>query len=264
MINQLAKAWPFVLSLVILSSCMRYQYATVSSPLKQNLKHEFVHENDSIQVVYNFHGAGGPIKISVYNKLDTPIFVNWRMSSLIVDGLSRSYKDNVSTMQGNASGTALDWGSGFSTTNSAFSGMVSHDEEVSFIPPGRFVTATPAALKSGFFASPPNIKPARKVIRTVSGNSTGRSYLYASENSPLQYQSYLTYSADVNFSSIATVEDSFWVSELMVTLNKPSNILNMEDRQADTFYNSKVTGFGGTMAALALIILAAVSVSIQP
>jgi hypothetical protein len=166
-------------------------------------------------------------------------------------------------MQGNTSGTEIDWGSGFSTTNSAFSGTVSHDEDLSFIPPGRFVTATPATLKSGFFDSPPNIKPANKVIRTISGNSTGRSYLYASENSPLRYQSYLTYSTNANFATIATVEDSFWVSELMVTLDKPTNILNMEDRQADTFYNSKVTGFGGTMAVLALIILAAVNVSVQ-
>lgn len=261
MIDQLAKVRSFVFYIFILSSCTRYQYATVSSPLKQNLKREFVHENDSIQVVYNFHGSGGPIKISVYNKLDTPVFVNWRMSSLIVDGLSRSYQDNVSTIQGNTSGTEIDWSSDFSTTNLTFSGSVSHDEDLSFIPPGRFVSMTPTTLNLGFLPTPPNIKPVNKVVRTISGNSTGRSYLYASENSPLRYQSYLTYSTDANFATIATVEDSFWISELMVTLNKPSNILNMEDRQADTFYNSKVTGFGGTMAVLALIILGAVNVS---
>ena len=263
MLPQLLRVWPLFLLLIMFSACTRYQYATVSSPLKQNLKREFVHENDSIRVVYNFHGAGGPVQISVHNKLDTPVFVNWQMSSLIIDGQSSSYFDNVSTLQGSSIGTEVEWAQGFTTTNTRFSGTISQDENVSYIPPGRYVTVAPASLRNTLFKRNPTLKPQRKSYATLSGASSGRSYNFDRSNSPLHYQSYLSYSTDAKFSTIATVEDDFWVSEILETFDKPNKILNMEDRQADTFYNSKLTGFGGTMAVFGLIVLVGINAALQ-
>lgn len=263
MIHQLLKAWPCLLFLLMLSACTRYQYATISSPLKQNVKREFVHENDSIQVVYNFNGYSGPVNITVHNKLDMPMFVNWRMSSLIVDGQSKSYYDQVSEIQGVSSGTQVNWNQSLATTNATFSGTVSHDDEVGYIPAGRHITVTPVYLKSDLFKPDLAHKPSRKTFNTFSGPSSGKNYGYDQANTPLRYQSYLTYSTDGHFASIATVEDDFWVSEILITHTKPSEIINMEERQADTFYNSKLTGFGGTMAVLGLIVLLGINGALQ-
>jgi hypothetical protein len=246
--------------LTLLASCTRYQYATVSSPLKQNFKREFVRENDSVRIEYSFNGTGGPVQITIHNKLDTPIFINWRMSSLIIAGKSNPYFKNESEFRGSGATTNLQWTESFSTSNTNISGSIKRDEDVSFIPPGRHITTIPVRLRDHFFERPFNQKPARKSYSTLSGASSGRSTLYAQNNSPLRYESYLSYSTDANFATIVAIEDAFWVSEVLDSYDNPDNILNMHDRKADTFYNSKMTGFGGAMALLGIIVLAAFTV----
>lgn len=240
-----------------LVSCTHFQYVTVSSSQRQNDKREFVHENDSIKVVYNFQGFHGPVRLSIYNKLDVPIFINWRMSSLIIDGQSKSFYDNKSHFEGSASTTDIDWTQGISSEWTNFSGSISKKDEVSFVPPKRFITAAPTTLKSDFFERPTKPKPARKSIAIIEGSGSGKSFLYESVNSPFQYESYITYSTDPNFTTRANITDNFWVSEILETAHSPNAIINIENK-SDTFYNAKSTGvFLGLISLIGLLALAA-------
>jgi len=58
------------LILLAVSSCSTtYQYVTLNSPeVPKNDKKEFSYENDSMRLTYNFHGEGGPVGMTVYNK----------------------------------------------------------------------------------------------------------------------------------------------------------------------------------------------------
>lgn len=259
--SQLSRLWPLLI-LAALTSCSKFQYVTISSPLKQNGIREFEHENDSVRIVYNFQGYHGPVKLAVYNKLDVPLFINWRMSSLIVDGKSQTFHNSTSTIQGSASTTTINLIQGLSSASTNFSGSISQKEDISFVPPKRFITASPTTLKTGFFGKPVTNNPARKTFRITEGSGTGNSNLFESGNSPFQYESYLTYSTDANFSTSATVQDSFWVSEILETVHNPQAIVNI-DQRSDTFYNVKSTGIGTFFGLISLIGLLAWGASVS-
>ena len=95
------------LILLSFSSCVSYQYLTLNSPeMPKNDKKEFSWENDTMRLTYNFHGEGGPITMTVFNKTDKPLFVNWKKSSLIRGGESFSLLDHSVQITGGYSGSS--------------------------------------------------------------------------------------------------------------------------------------------------------------
>src|SRR4051812_46882763 len=84
---------PLSVALLLCISCSRYQYATIngSSGITTNDKLEFVAENDSLRLVYNFNGANAPINITIQNKLQKPVYIDWQRSALIVNDKAISY-----------------------------------------------------------------------------------------------------------------------------------------------------------------------------
>ncbi|HNC30155.1 MAG TPA: hypothetical protein PKX08_09130, partial [Cyclobacteriaceae bacterium] len=74
---------------IVCTGCSTYQYVTVSSPLKT--QNEFIAENDTVKISYDFSGEQGPVKISIYNKLSTPLYVDWSKSALIIGDMRKSY-----------------------------------------------------------------------------------------------------------------------------------------------------------------------------
>src|SRR5882757_9786989 len=90
---------PLSMALILLafSSCTSYQYLTLDSPeVQKNDKKEFSWQNDTLRLTYNFHGEGGPVSLTVFNKTDKPLYVNWKKSALIRDSQAISlFKSNV-------------------------------------------------------------------------------------------------------------------------------------------------------------------------
>ena len=52
---------------------------------------EFVVEDDSIDVVYNFYGHNAPITVGVVNKMSKPLYVDWTKSGIMIDDTPTSY-----------------------------------------------------------------------------------------------------------------------------------------------------------------------------
>src|ERR1700744_5157672 len=72
------------LALAGITGCSSYQYMTVdSSELKKNAHRQLTWENDTLKLIYDFNGYGGPIRLYVYNKTSQPLYVNWKKSALI-------------------------------------------------------------------------------------------------------------------------------------------------------------------------------------
>src|SRR5947209_4687068 len=94
-----------VIVILSLTSCSIYQYATIeSSTMNKNEKKEFVTENDTLRLVYNFNGINAPINITVQNKLNVPISIDWQRSALIVNDTAISYVPGTVNINGNFSG----------------------------------------------------------------------------------------------------------------------------------------------------------------
>ncbi|HEY4151029.1 MAG TPA: hypothetical protein VGM41_18955 [Chitinophagaceae bacterium] len=67
-------------------SCNTYQYITLSSPdISRNYRHQFVMENDTMKLLYDFNGLNGPMKVTMYNKLDRPLMLDLNKCVLIMN-----------------------------------------------------------------------------------------------------------------------------------------------------------------------------------
>lgn len=93
------------LSLIAISfsSCTSiYYFHTAADP---NIKIEqsmYVYENDTIQIVYDFWTNCGKMSFTVYNKLNIPIFIDWKNSALIVNDNKNVYYVEMETRNGNS------------------------------------------------------------------------------------------------------------------------------------------------------------------
>jgi hypothetical protein len=77
---------PCFISIVLLSSCAEHQYLTVSGVnIRKDDQNEFVYENDPFKIIYHFKPNYGKMLVSVSNRTDEPLVVDWWKSAMIID-----------------------------------------------------------------------------------------------------------------------------------------------------------------------------------
>lgn len=70
------------------SSCAK-RYIQVFDTGTMNTKlsdSTWVFENDSVKITYDFWKVKGVMSFDVFNKLDNPIYIDWKSSSFIYNG----------------------------------------------------------------------------------------------------------------------------------------------------------------------------------
>src|SRR5690242_14548817 len=76
----------------VLFSCNRFQYVTVNSTdARKNENSQFVVDNDSLRLSYDFNGKNGPVNIIVQNKMTRPMYIDWKNSALTINDSTISY-----------------------------------------------------------------------------------------------------------------------------------------------------------------------------
>src|SRR5437879_399347 len=73
-----------ICSTLIFCSCSKFQYVTLQSSIPVQSK-GFVIENDSVKITYSFKGQNCPVQVEVYNKLEKPVYLDWKKSALIMN-----------------------------------------------------------------------------------------------------------------------------------------------------------------------------------
>lgn len=251
----------FVLSVVALfslSSCSSYYYSVLESNDtigEKNGNRDFVIENDSVFISYCFYGEDAPISITVYNKMDEPLFVDWQRSALIIDDVATSYYQEKVPIQGQTessySGDAYRWNRNYSITDGysagSFAGEIALPKGVSFIPPKSKVESTPLRLSNFPFDQIPKDQYTRqKFAKSNSSVVTVRVKKITEEDTPLAFRSYLSlYTADQDNGKrkYSTFESSFYVSQLIKTGNVSPASFDAGKKQAgDFFYVHNVKG----------------------
>ena len=88
-----------MLMLIILSSCGSYVQVFETKTANTKIEDEhYTFENDSIKIIYNFWKNKGLLSFSIYNKLNKPVYVDWKKSSYINNSIKRNYwEDTEST-----------------------------------------------------------------------------------------------------------------------------------------------------------------------
>ena len=215
-----------------------YQYATVSSTMNQSDQSGFVTENDSVQISYKFTGRNCPIQISVYNKSDKPLYIDWKKSAVIVDMKSYTYWRDEAVFNAESKSSQVKWSDVFSTTTTTTttSGTITKPESLVFIPPHAGIEVSMVSIKQDPFRFSPDETPEKVDLKkTSSVTYSGTIRYFDEQHTPFRYRSYLTLSYDDTFKNSFAAENEFWVSEIVQTTASPKTIPD-RGMAANTFH----------------------------
>ncbi|MDD2436855.1 MAG: hypothetical protein PHF73_12920 [Massilibacteroides sp.] len=227
-----------------LNACTVYYYSvldTENENVIKNVDHDFVEENDSLLIAYCFYGENAPVKITVYNKSDVPLYVDWNSSALIIDDVATNY----------------DAGSG---AGNEISFTPKEQETIpsaaQFVPPHSKIEHLSLRLGNFSFEEIPKKQFMKSKLVTLNGDERNVYVKQFNEYvSPVRFRSYLTlYRKEKESGKTVpfTKEHRFYVAEVIRAGGlSPENFLEGERQQGDFFY---VTREKGTSFAVAGVI----------
>ena len=242
-----------------MASCSTYQYNTISSAsVKKDLSTgEFISENDSLKITYNFYGEGAPVNISVFNKLNSGIHIDWSRSALIVGDKAISYTGKNISISGNVAANTYRYNKSINTVEGGFKATAVVPEDRTFIPPHSEIEKSVASVKQLFVTAPDSVfrvstlLPLEKTGDISNADIKIKLADFTKESSPLIFKSYLTFVLEKQPSTqLFTSVDEFYVSNIVKTSVKPKFYNNYIRESGNIFYSSKVTGYGKAMSGI--------------
>jgi len=265
------KIIPLSTIIILFASCNRYQYATISSTgTTLNDQQEFVLENDTLRLQYNFNGLNAPINMTIQNKLQVPISIDWQRSALIVNDKAISYVPSTVQIQGGFSGsgysTAINRGSGVTSTSGSLRATASVPELQAFVPPLAYVIKTPMGVTNKFLENVPDSAYHKlKYVQPGGDMILFKKAQFTEMTSPLRFKSYLTVVVGEEKAHPVVYEQSFYVSELLNTIQAPET---MWFTRGNHYYVKEQTNFGQVTTGFGVIagtaVLSATAAALQP
>jgi hypothetical protein len=199
--------------LILLAGCApNIQVVTLRGSNVQPVEEGLVLDNDTLTLRYNFASERGLMHLSIVNKLNQPLYIDWKRSSFIIGQDKVDYWRDVSDVQ--LSGA-------LSSSSSLYylGGQITRDDAVGFIPPQ-------IKLEKQQFVIIPNGTlrlPGTFTIEQEKANWIDRKkpvdvkvYAYNDDQSPLTFRNYLTLSTDKEFKTEFHIDTKFWASDVKV------------------------------------------------
>jgi hypothetical protein len=243
----------FVLVPVLLTvSCTRYQYLTISSnsaAVEKNARNQFILENDSLVIMYDFKGAELPLGIRVTNKQNEPVMIDWKRSSIIINDEAVSLMPQEAVTRGIArsESVSLNRANFISYTYTDMNAVTSLPADLQQIPPRSFIMREPLKVHTRYFEIPKGAYVKKRLELENGSKLRVREVSYTKEQSPLQFRTFLTLVTQGE-GRLLTFEHDFYVSGIVSS----GQSLTGDDRP----YVSKGTVFSdvaSTVSAVALI-----------
>ena len=216
----------YPLVILSLASCTSYNYITMdSSELPLDRSKAFLWETDTITIAYQFAGEGGQMTVTVFNKSNQPLFVNWKKSAVIRDGMMVSLYNRNVTVNGAMSMTTSIYSAGTGQTSgySQYSATFDVPEGIDFIPPQSGLSKTVVNLQAinvNSFGVPLSVEKEKAVGADGMVTKVRRVY-YADEYSPFRFKTYLTLGLGKNAENEFSVQHSFYVKEVIESTTNP-------------------------------------------
>lgn len=200
--------------IIFLSSCeFQKQYVTVASDdTKTNENMEFVSETDSLRITYNFSGDNGAVQISIYNKLNEGLMVDWRKSALVIGDSPIVYYSPALRINGSIKTSIFQPDP--TESRSSIMAVVKGDEAREFIPPQSKI------LQTGYYVTRQGVNIdsldlAEEKIQKFGITKKVREGNFDKTNSPLVFRSYITFITGKDETGIFMVSNSFYISQLI-------------------------------------------------
>ncbi|HEV2482928.1 MAG TPA: hypothetical protein VGS79_24855 [Puia sp.] len=207
-----------ILVMLFLSSCVTYQYFTVDSAQLPKDDHQaFVADNDTMQIAYSFGGAGGPLTITIFNKTNQMLTINWNKSALICNDQSFSLAQTNSTFTASAL-------TGRGTGSTTVSGTVNVVPGVQIIPPQTRVVQPALTLNVALPQFKMALPDTARKQRVMTDNAYEISFKTVAVNesqSPLRMKSYLDFTIGQGSGTEFVESHTFYVSKMMQSTYSP-------------------------------------------
>lgn len=233
-------------SILTLSSCSFVQLFEVSSNNIDNPGKYFEFENDSIRVIYDFNSNGGTFAFLIINKLNVPIYVDWRKSSFILNDAKYNYWTDIttSTTKGrniNISNNSLpnDMWSLSDIGLSKYTTISQTPERITFIPPS---TAIPNEKFIIYPSSTYSFVGNHTFHKETIDNNEGKKVeveSYSLDESPVRFRNFLTFSTTEDFKAEFYLDNSFYVNK--VKQFKSKLLIEMMSPKSFYIYNKSVS-----------------------
>lgn len=229
-----------------LSSCSSYYYSTLSTndrAARLNEYRDFVLENDSVSIAYCFYGEDAPVAITIYNKLDEPLYVDWQRSALIIGDRATSYYQETVPIQGVIETSGVHR-SVSHELRGTFAGEIQLPKGIEFIPPRSEIKSSMLNLvkrqideiRNGRYVKQAFDKPNGNVVHLDVAKFTER-------DSPLYFRSYLSLYTNNKKPEYISYESSFYVSKIIKAGSVSPSGLGLSDNQdGNVFYTSDRKG----------------------
>ena len=171
----------------------------------------YVYENDSVKITYRFWKEKGLMTFSIFNKLEKPLYIDWKKSSYIDNSVKLNY-----WIDEEISKTLSVYGSYYYNAGGVSASSTVKVERITFIPPAsNYYRSQFYILPISFFKLDTKT-PYREVPRKDKPKKVTKVYekTYVKENSPLVFRNFLTFSFSENFDNEFYVDNEFYICEI--------------------------------------------------
>lgn len=182
----------------------------------------YVYETDTVKITYAFWATKGVMSFSIFNKLDKPLYIDWKNSSFIYNGDKKNYwidethTDLASYYKGvYYNGPLLAPGYSVSSGVQVATSSTVKPERITFIPPKSKFS------KSSFYLLPVCYYKSDKFISTVvprndnpKKKTTVLSENFSFDDSPLRFRNYLAFSFSENSQQQFFVDNEFYLTSV--------------------------------------------------
>lgn len=213
-----------LLAFLITSCCKSYVQVFETKSVNLETKNEFyIFENDTLKITYSFWSRKGLMTFAILNKLTKPLYIDWKKSSYIDNSVKLNYWVDMEKQK-----TLEYFGSyyyngpllkpGYAISNSAGISISTKvkAERITFIPP------TSNYYRSQFYILPIDYfkldtkTDYKEVPRNDKQKKKTKVYKksYSTENSPLIFRNFLTFSLTEDFKSEFYIDNDFYISEI--------------------------------------------------
>jgi hypothetical protein len=211
--------------LILLGSCSNsfvQVFETASINIPYNEKY-FTYETDTLKITYSFWESKGVLSFAVYNKLDKPIFIDWKNSSFIYNDNKLNYwiDESQSTGSGYYHGYFYHGPSiqpGITVMEGIQNSSIStyKPEKITFIPPrsnyyrSQFYLWPIESFKMKFNCQTNEVKR--------NDNPKKMTIIYSEDffydNSPLRFRNYLAFSVTEDSKDYFYVDNQFYIKTI--------------------------------------------------
>lgn len=214
----------FLLITILVSSCNKQMIQLMKlNPVDNHFAEEddeYIFDNDTVRITYRFWADHGKFEFAVQNKLNVPIYIDWKKSNLIYNGKPNVYwleetvvkSNSVTSGIGMRGAYGIAYGSAYTTGES----IERPKERVTFLPPASSIERNEYSIENAFYyLMDLDVEP-EIVLNESNPKKVTKVYSqeFEEESSPVQMTNFLTFATKESFENEWFVKNTFYLGEI--------------------------------------------------